>query len=152
MHCPTFQEEYNQFWLDPASTSVMWIALLCSAMALGIILGPRNPGMTAHAAAYDFSTGPSFNGSSSDGTQDYLKSEVSRLQQLASSAMVLADVTRSQPYTLETLMIYGECEFLRRDDHHSKFWLMNGVTMRVAMRMGYHREPSNFKNMTPFHA
>ncbi|KAL1613162.1 hypothetical protein SLS60_001394 [Paraconiothyrium brasiliense] len=71
-------------------------------------------------------------------------------QQLASSAMVLADVSKSQPYTLESLMIYGECEFLRRDDHHSKIWLMNGVSMRVAMRMGYHRDPSNFKGMSPF--
>jgi hypothetical protein len=47
-------------------------------------------------------------------------------------------------------MIYGECEFLRRDDHHSKVWLMNGVTLRVAMRMGYHRDPSNFPEMSPF--
>lgn len=48
------------------------------------------------------------------------------------------------------MMIYGECEFLRRDDHHGKIWLMNGVTLRVAMRMGYHREPTNFGNLTPF--
>ncbi|OAG06745.1 uncharacterized protein CC84DRAFT_620271 [Paraphaeosphaeria sporulosa] len=150
MHVPTFQEEYNQFWIDASSTSVMWIALLYSAMALGIILGPRNPGMNAHAAAYDNSSGSIYNSTDSSGTNDYLNSAVNRFQQLASSAIVLADVTKSQPYTLETLMIYSECEFLRRDDHHSKIWLMNGVSMRVAMRMGYHRDPSNFKGMSPF--
>ncbi|KAF2467236.1 uncharacterized protein BDR25DRAFT_376125 [Lindgomyces ingoldianus] len=144
IHAPTFQEEYRQFWKDSSSTPVMWIALLYSAMALGIILGPRNPGLHAHAAAYDRSSGSLFD------KNDNLASAADRYQQLASSAMVLADIAKSQPYTLETLMIYGECEFLRRDDHHSKIFLMNGVVVRVAMRMGYHRDPSNFKGMSPF--
>jgi hypothetical protein len=147
IHGPTFQEEYKQFWIDPSSTSVMWIALLYSAMALGIILGPRNPGLHAFAAA---SGRPST--SNLDDTNDYLSpGSVNNFQQLASSALVLADIAKSQPYTLEAMMIYGECEFLRRDDRHSKIWLMNGVVLRVAMRMGYHRDPSTFKGMSPFH-
>ncbi|KAF2192492.1 hypothetical protein K469DRAFT_731017 [Zopfia rhizophila CBS 207.26] len=144
IHAPTFQEEYKQFWKDPSSTSVMWIALLYSAMALGIILGPRNPGLNAHAAAYDCSSGSVFD------KTDHMGSAANKYQQLASSAMVLADIAKSQPYTLETLMIYGECEFLRRDDHHSKIWLMNGVVIRVALRSGLHRDPSNFSGMSPF--
>lgn len=106
--------------------------------------------MNAYAAAYDRSSGSTFDGRDPTNKHDYLNSAVNKFEQLASSAIVLADVARSQPYTLEALMIYGECEFLRRDDHHSKIWLMNGVSMRVAMRMGYHRDPSNFKNMSPF--
>lgn len=149
IHAPTFQEEYNQFWRDASSTSVMWIALLYSAMALGIILGPRNPGMNAYAAAFN-SAGFINTSTHLNGTVDSLNSAANRFLQLASSAIVLADVTKSQPYTLEALMIYSECEFLRRDDCHSKTWLMNGVSMRVAMRMGYHRDPSNFKGMSPF--
>jgi len=140
IHAPTFMEEYNQFWRNPSRTPVMWIALLYSAMALGIICGPRNPGMNEDAGAPDASNGP----------HDYMSNLVTRFLELASSAMVLADIAKSQPYTLETLMIYSECEFLRRDDHHTKIWLMNGVSLRVAMRMGYHRDPSNFKGMSPF--
>jgi hypothetical protein len=139
MHAPTFQEEYKQFWKDPSSASVMWIALLYCTMALGIILGPRNPGINAHIAPYD-----------PTGRDAYLASSVHKFQQLASSALVLADITKSQPYTLETLMVYSECEFLTRDDHHAKIWLMHGVALRTAMRMGYHRDPANFKGMSPF--
>jgi hypothetical protein len=147
IHGPTFQEEYKQFWIDSSSTSVMWIALLYSAMALGIILGPRNPGLHAYAGGYDRSPGSTFHDKN-----DHLSPEsVNNFQQLASSALVLADIAKCQPYTLEALMIYGECEFLRRDDRHSKIWLMNGVVLRVAMRMGYHRDPSTFKGMSPFH-
>src|SRR5262245_27087179 len=147
IHAPTFLEEYKEFWRDPHSVSVMWLALLYSAMALGIILGPRNPGMNAYAAAYDRSSGSTYD---TQNDNDYLSSSVNTFQQLGSSAMVLADVTKSQPYTLETFMVYGECEFLRRDDHHAKIWLMNGVNLRIAMRMGYHRDPSNFQGMSPF--
>ncbi|PSN70365.1 hypothetical protein BS50DRAFT_488478 [Corynespora cassiicola Philippines] len=145
IHAPTFQEEYKQFWNDPNSMPVMWIALLYSAMALGIILGPRNPGMNAQVTAHSDASDSPY------GKSDYLGNSVNKFQQLASSALVLADIAKSQPYTLESLMIYGECEFLRRDDNHSKIWLMNGVTLRVAMRMGYHRDPSNFKGISPFH-
>ncbi|KAF2642982.1 hypothetical protein P280DRAFT_241496 [Massarina eburnea CBS 473.64] len=147
IHHPTFLEEYKQFWKDPSSVSVMWIALLYSALALGIILGPRNPGMHASALASDR---PSKSKYDRQDPTDFLTRSVDKFQQLASSALVLADIVKSQPYTLETLMIYGECEFLRRDDHHAKIWLMNGVALRVAMRMGYHRDPSNFKELTPF--
>lgn len=147
IHAPTFQEEYKRFWKDHSSVSVMWLALLYSAMALGIILGPRNPGMNAHAAAYDRSSGSPYDVHDEN---DYLSSSINKFQQLASSALVLADVTKSQPYTIETMMIYAECEFLRRDDHHAKIWLMNGLTLRIAMRMGYHRDPSNFQGMSPF--
>ncbi|PVI06460.1 hypothetical protein DM02DRAFT_552389 [Periconia macrospinosa] len=147
IHGPTFQAEYNQFWEDPTSASVMWIALFYSILSLGIIIGPRNPGRNAYAAAYDRSSGSWYDGKD---PENFLASTADRFQQLASSALALADISKSQPYTLEALMIYGECEFLRRDDHDGKIWLMNGVTLRTAMRMGYHREPSNFPNLTPF--
>jgi hypothetical protein len=143
IHAPTFLDEYKQFWRDPSSTPVMWIAMLYSIMALSIIVGPRNPGMTQHDSTYSAS------GAVHDKGDEMIR-KVFKYQQMASSAMVLADIAKNQPYTVETLMIYGECEFLRRDDHHSKIWLMNGVTLRVAVRMGYHRDPSKFKGITPF--
>ncbi|KAF2275014.1 uncharacterized protein EI97DRAFT_350010, partial [Westerdykella ornata] len=145
IHQPTFIKDYNQFWSDPSSSSVMWIAMLFSIMALGIIVGPRNPGMTDPNKSRG-SQGPL------EDDSDNLVRAVNRFQQLASSAMVLADIAKAQPYTLETLMIYSECDFLRRDDHHTKAWLLNGVVVRVALRMGYHRDPSNFSGVSPFHA
>lgn len=143
IHAPTFLEEYKSFWRDPSSTSVMWIAMLYGIMALSIVVGPRNPGMTQHKATFNAS------GSLHDKNDEMFR-KVFKYQQMASSALVLADIAKNQPYTVEALMIYGECEFLRRDDHHSKIWLMNGVTLRVAIRNGYHRDPSKFKGITPF--
>ncbi|KAF2021927.1 hypothetical protein BU24DRAFT_488249 [Aaosphaeria arxii CBS 175.79] len=145
IHAPTFQEEYKQFWKDPTDTPIMWIALLYCIMAMGIIVGPRNPGMVAHTTLYGNNIASMLN------KADDMSRAINRFQQLASSAIVLADMVKTQSYMLETLMLYSCCEFLRRDDLQSKVWLMNGVALRVAMRMGYHRDPSNFTNISPFH-
>ena len=147
IHAPTFQEEYKQFWHDPSSTSVMWIAMLYGAMALGIILGPRNPGLNAHAHSYGRPHTFAFG---QDDKDDSLSNSARRYQQLASSALVLADIAKCQPYTLEALMIYGECEFLRRDDNHSKLWLMNGVVLRVAVSALDYSITFLFKNRNVF--
>jgi hypothetical protein len=144
MHAPIFQEEYKQFWKDKSSVSVMWLALLYCTMSLGIILGPRSVDAPITA-----SRSPALQDDPND-RDDYSSITANRYQQLASSALVLADITKSQPYTLETLMVYAECEFLRRDDNHAKVWLMHGVALRTAMRMGYHRDPANFQGMSPF--
>lgn len=143
MHAPTFQDEYRQFWKDPTHTPVMWIALLYGAMALGIILGPRNPGFTVYPQ-----TATSFDAAEDSSALSY--EAVDRYQTLASSAMALADMAKPQPYTLEAAMIYGECEFLRKNDHHVRIWLMIGIMIRVALRMGYHRDARHFDNITPF--
>lgn len=144
IHAPTFQDEYRQFWKDPTHTPVMWIALLYGAMALGILLGPRNPGLNIYRIS----------GTLLDEAQDssaFLDERVSKYQALASSAMALADLAKPQPYNLEAAMIYGECEFLRRNDSHARLWLMIGVMIRVALRMGYHRDARHFDNIAPFY-
>jgi hypothetical protein len=146
IHGPSFQEEYKQFWTNPSSTPVMWIALLYCSMTLGILLGPRNSNISKEPVS-ERPDGLPYDPKNRD---DPLSNTVNRYQQLASSALVLADITKSQPHTIEALMIYTECEFLRRDDGFAKVWLMHAVALRTAMRMGYHRDPANFKGMSPF--
>ncbi|KAF2196585.1 hypothetical protein GQ43DRAFT_484821 [Delitschia confertaspora ATCC 74209] len=146
VHPPTFQEEYKQFWRDPSSTPVMWIALLYSCLALGVLLGPRNPELNAHVFAYGRSKRFAL------GSSDRLENYAAKFQQMASSAMHLADITKCHQYTLETLLVYTEQEFLRRDDNQTNVWLATGAILRIALRMGYHREPSLFKGMSPFQA
>ncbi|OCK77973.1 hypothetical protein K432DRAFT_406853 [Lepidopterella palustris CBS 459.81] len=149
IHAPTFQEEYKQFWKDPSKTPVMWIALLYGAMALGIILGPRNPGFAAFSGRFDKSGVP-YNPVLTPPNSFPSVASLDKYQHLASSAMALADISKPQPHCIEAAMIYSECEFLRRNNHHVKIWLIVGVIVRVALRMGYHRDASHFDRMTAF--
>ena len=64
--------------------------------------------------------------------------------------LVLANYTRPGPYTLETLIIHLQCEFMQTRDAQVSVWVMLGVIVRLAMRMGYHRDPDNYPNISAF--
>jgi len=65
--------------------------------------------------------------------------------------LVLSDYTKPTRYTLETMMIYGEAEFLMSQDDQVHSYLMIGVAVRLALRMGLHRDSSKiWTHFTPF--
>jgi hypothetical protein len=67
--------------------------------------------------------------------------------------LVLSDYTKPTRYTLETMMIYGEVEFLMSRDDQVHCYLLSGVAVRLALRMGLHRDSSKIgTNFTPFEA
>ena len=67
--------------------------------------------------------------------------------------LVLSDYTKPTRYTLETMMIYGEAEFLMSQDDQVHSYLMIGVAVRLALRMGLHRDSSKiWTHFTPFEA
>lgn len=52
-------------------------------------------------------------------------------------------------HTMEALLVNQQMEFLIKDKH-SGVWLMGGITLRLAMRMGYHRDPDSYPEITVF--
>jgi len=66
--------------------------------------------------------------------------------------LILGDYTKCPPYTLELFLSYFIMEYLRSRDTQFGIWLLCGTLVRIALRMGYHREPSRFPNITPFQA
>jgi hypothetical protein len=66
--------------------------------------------------------------------------------------LILADFFKCPPYTVETFLQYLMTEYLRSQDTQFGTWMIAGMVVRLAFRMGYHREPSRFSNITPFKA
>jgi hypothetical protein len=64
--------------------------------------------------------------------------------------LVLSKYSKCAPYTLETLVLYLNVEYFRSDDSHVEPWILLGVIIRLALRMGYHRDPSHFPHISPF--
>ncbi len=64
--------------------------------------------------------------------------------------LVNSDYTKSSIYTIETLILYVHGEYNARWDAEVGIWVIVGIIVRLAMRMGYHREPSRFPDVTPF--
>ena len=130
IHAPTFQDEYRRFWRSPKDTPIMWLGLLYAIMSLAASFGLRdNDPNSAQAQA--------------------ILVDVNKYHSLAASAAVLADFTKPKQYTLECLILYAAG--LRSNNAFVNVWLMIGLIVRLALRMGYHRDPSHYPAITVFH-
>ncbi|KAF4445582.1 transcription factor, partial [Fusarium albosuccineum] len=131
IHGPAFEQEYKQFWLDPSQVSLPWIAMLFGVLNVGSFMYLR----------------------SQEGWPTELGNllEVMELFQRRSTECLLISKYGTAPtnYTMEALLLNLQGEFVRRRDAHLGLWVMGGVAIRVAMRMGYHRDPDNHPRITP---
>jgi hypothetical protein len=66
--------------------------------------------------------------------------------------LISGKYTRTAPYTIETLLMYLQIELLRSPDSQIEMWILLGIIVRLAMRMGYHRDGSHFLGISPFQA
>jgi hypothetical protein len=124
-----------EHWRDPSLTNVMWLGLLFSILSITMLsfhLFDKEP------AEYE-------------GITDALY-ELYRLR--TAQCLITGDVAKCLPYTLETLIHYTVAEHSRNyeDDNDRGLWLLVGLTVRVAVNMGYHREPSQMSNISILHA
>ncbi|KAI0472698.1 fungal-specific transcription factor domain-containing protein [Xylariaceae sp. FL0804] len=127
IHTSKFQREYDAFWKDPSSVSLLWISCLASmlwiAATIAIVKGE---------------------GSASDTPQP------GKLSALAAECLVSGDYLSAKPYSIEALLLQGYSELSRSRDIDSSLWAKWGITARLAQRMGYHRDPKYLSNVTPF--
>ena len=129
IHAPTYQEEYKQYWKDPKRASASWLGLTFAILSLAESFGLReaDPGSAAAKACL---------------------ARVEKLHSLSAAAAVLADFTTPKKYTLECLIFYTTG--LRSNDGFMKVWLMIGLILRLSLRMGYHRVPKFYPNISAF--
>jgi hypothetical protein len=129
IHAPTYQEEYKQYWKDPKRASVSWLGLTFAILSL----------------AESFSLRAADLGSAS---AKACLERVEKLHSFSAAAAVLADFTAPKKYTLECLIFYTTG--LRSNDGFMKVWLMIGLILRLSLRMGYHRDPKFYPNISAF--
>jgi len=64
--------------------------------------------------------------------------------------LVLSNYTQPGPYTVETLMMYYICEHFRSHDTQFGAWMVFGLLVRAAMRLGFHRDASHYPKISAF--
>ncbi|KAK7520384.1 fungal-specific transcription factor domain-containing protein [Phyllosticta citriasiana] len=133
LHPPTFLNELARFWVNPDEGSTMWISFLYGLLSLGslYILRTERTVSPQHTRA--------------------AMKQAKKFRSLAGSAAVLADFAKPKPYTLEALLVYAACEYLLGESSPTEVWHVFGSLVRCALRMGYHRDPSHYGNISPFH-
>jgi hypothetical protein len=65
-------------------------------------------------------------------------------------ALISADYTRPIGYTIETLMLYIQAEWMTSQDPSIETSMVLGLAIRLAMHMGVHRDSNAFPSITPF--
>lgn len=68
----------------------------------------------------------------------------------AAQALVAGHYQKARPYSVEATMLYAICRFFQKQDSDTEPWLMMGIAARLALRMGYHRDPSHLAHISPF--
>ncbi|OJK02996.1 hypothetical protein ASPACDRAFT_23759 [Aspergillus aculeatus ATCC 16872] len=131
-HIPTFQkEQYNKFWDRPHEVSLPWLALLSACIAMALAFNQRSGDPTPLSP------------------QDPAEAQNS-FRKLTAQCLVQSNYTAPARYKVEALFLYTMSEFLRSDDAQVGVSFLLGITIRLAIRAGYHRDPKHFPDMSAF--
>lgn len=118
-------KQYEEHFADPSKTPIMWIGLLfaiLSPIMMSFHLNNDEP--------------PEYEGVS--------KSLFELYRVRTSQCLMLGDITKAAPFTLETMIYNAMAEWARMSESESKVWMMMGLVARVAIQMGYHRSDGRF--------
>ncbi|KEF57315.1 uncharacterized protein A1O9_05232 [Exophiala aquamarina CBS 119918] len=72
------------------------------------------------------------------------------LLKTAGQILVTGQYQKARPYSVEAVLLFGICKFLQKVDPDTEPWLVIGVAARMALRMGYHRDPQYLPHISPF--
>lgn len=68
----------------------------------------------------------------------------------AGQALIAGKYQKAKPYSVEAVLLYGVCKYIQKEEQDNDAWIIIGVSTRLAMKMGYHRDPSKLANISPF--
>ena len=131
LHPPTWYRVYEKHWENPEASGPAWLgqmfAILCLAM---------------HSYHRMDDEPPEYRGKS--------LATASHYRALTGQCLLLADFTKPVNHMMETMVLHLHCEYARTRDTEVGVWVLVGMIVRLAMRMGYHRDPKYYSNITPF--
>lgn len=130
IHEPTFRKEYERHWINPSKSSIVWIGMVFGMMRLAML---------------SFQEGDEpveFAGKCWDIAESYQKS--------LAHCLCLADYTKPHRYVIEALVLHLQGEFSQNAETQISIWILVGMIVRLAMRMGYHRDAKMFPNISAF--
>ncbi|ETS81024.1 hypothetical protein PFICI_06026 [Pestalotiopsis fici W106-1] len=129
IHTSKFQREYDGFWTDPSSVSLLWISVLSSILWSAASLS-RMKG--------------------EDLSKDCEAVHEDNLAKLAVECLVAGDYLAAKPYSIEALLLHAFTDLQKNRECPSQLWAKFGLLVRLAQRMGYHRDPKYLPNISPF--
>lgn len=131
LHQPSFRQVYEDFWLHKASTSPIWLAILCTA-----------PRIAVHICIRDDSSPPELEGKCANLTV--------QLRSSAAQCLQYADYSRPQEGVIEALILAQYADYASSRDINPSVWVMHGLIIRLSVTMGYHLDSEAIPGVSAF--
>ncbi|KAH6611153.1 hypothetical protein Trco_001173 [Trichoderma cornu-damae] len=133
IHRPTFTKAYVQFWQNPNEASLHWVALLFMVLALGVFYN-------------SFSAPDEVEGDSPVPVKDRIK----QYHSCAGWALIWGKYSQPTSITIPAFILYVEAELTLNRAAQMNCYILSGVCVRLMLKMGFHRDPSQLANISPF--
>lgn len=131
MYADPYALQYNKFWLNPTTAPVPWVSLLFSILSFAVFLYLRA-------------------GDTLPGLFDDPAEAIAIFHQRATECLLISQYWKPTTYTIESLLMNVQIEFIRSQDSELAVWTLAGTITRLAMSMGYHRDPAQYPLISCF--
>ncbi|KAL4885983.1 hypothetical protein BJY04DRAFT_205219 [Aspergillus karnatakaensis] len=128
---PMISKQYNRFWANPQDLPLAWIAMLYSILTLSTFFHQR-VGNPIYGLSGDY--------------QDIIL----RFTKRSAQCLIQSNYIAAGRYKVEALFLHTMGEFYKKHDVGTSVPFLLSITIKLAMRMGYHRDPSQFPAISPF--
>jgi hypothetical protein len=137
IHREEFFNQYENFWENSSDTPIMWIAVL-----LGMLF----------IAAYEALVIAGASSALDEVTLLEYRNIIATSYERIIQCLRLGNYMRGGPNAIEALLFLLQLEFVQGEDRQHECWQLTGVTVRIALKMGYHRDGSHFPQISAYEA
>ncbi|KAJ3543060.1 hypothetical protein NM208_g3784 [Fusarium decemcellulare] len=130
IHLPMFFRDYQVFWDNPGEVTLPWLSILFSVIAL--------------ALQFVLSSGIKMEGI------PFVEAACRKYVAKAAECLTRSDYAKPTSKTVEAMLVYLISEHIYLGDDHFQASLILGSAIRLAIRSGYHRDPSHYRKMSLF--
>lgn len=129
LHAGQFQRAYERFWRDPNGTSLLWISILFTLLSTSLFQQTSRAAEEAAAAAV-------------------AADRIAAFSIMAYRCLEAGDYLAGNPHSVEASLLYGMHLVLQKRDAEPICWHILSTAVRLAQRMGYHRDASQLDRGT----
>ncbi|KAI4648555.1 uncharacterized protein J4E78_008618 [Alternaria triticimaculans] len=133
IHGPSFQEEYDRHWAQPEETPIIWLGTVFAMMCIAL---------QSYTRAGD--EPPEYHNKSWEMSREY--------GDLTAQCLIMSDITQPITGMMETLILHVHAEYARSRDAEVGILISTGIIVRLAMRMGLHRDAAPYAGIPVFQA
>ncbi|TVY12787.1 Pyrrolocin cluster transcription factor fsdR, partial [Lachnellula arida] len=126
--------QYDQMFKDPNETPLMWIGLLFSILGLASYFYAV-AGDELHSMPQPFTS---------------MWEMSTHFRDRTAQCLVEVNYLRPRRYTVEALCFYYSLDLYQKRDSEFGAYVVLGIIVRVAMRLGFHRDASHHTSISPF--